>query len=450
MREPSSVLFVEDDPPVRQSVSQSLQLAGLHVIAVESAERALHHLERGFDGIVITDVRLPGADGLALLRETLAIDAGIPVILVTGHGDVSMAVQAMREGAYDFLEKPFSVDRLADLARRALEKRGLQREVDELRRQLARKQGVEATLLGESTAMADVRRQVLNLADTSVDVLVLGETGTGKEMVARCLHEHSRRREGNFVAINCGGIPESLFESEVFGHESGAFTSAGKRRIGKIEHAHRGTLLLDEIESMPLAFQVKLLRTLQERKLERLGSNEEVAVDFRVVAATKENLRQLSDQGRFRADLYYRLGVAVIELPPLRDRREDIPLLFEHFALAAAAKYGREAKPLPGDRMRTLMSRDWPGNVRELRNVAERYVLGVPAGSALPDDAPVAQTLSQQLDMLEKALLEQALKEHGGKAQAVSEALGIARKTLYDKLHRHGIAIEQYRTGPDD
>jgi len=388
--------------------------------------------------------------GLQLLRHVLEIDRGIPVILITGHGDISMAVQAMREGAYDFIEKPFPSDRLVETATRAIEKRSLQLEVDTLRRQLSGKQDIESAVLGNSSAIQELRRQILKLADTSADVLVYGETGTGKELVARCLHDYSLRSRGNFVAINCGGIPETLFESEIFGHEAGAFTSAGKRRIGKVEHASGGTLLLDEIESMPLTFQVKLLRTLQERKIERLGSNEEVRVDLRVVAATKFDLKALSAQHKFRSDLYYRLHVAMLELPPLRERREDIPVLFEHFVLQAAVKYAREAPEVPDQCMHRLMANDWPGNVRELRNVADRFVLGLLGTheQALLSAPAAANTLTQHMEMVEKALIEQALRQHDGRPQQVCAALGLAKKTFYDKLHRHGIVIDDFRMRP--
>ncbi|HJV62876.1 MAG TPA: sigma-54 dependent transcriptional regulator, partial [Albitalea sp.] len=239
-----------------------------------------------------------------------------------------------------------------------------------------------------------------------------------------------------------------LLESELFGHESGAFTSAAKRRIGKIEHAQGGTLLLDEIESMPLPFQVKLLRVLQERKLERLGSNEEIPIDVRVIAATKVDLAQFSAQGRFRSDLYYRLNVAVLALPPLRERREDIPALFEHFVFEAAARHGREPIAADAPRMRELMSHDWPGNVRELRNVAERFVLGLAGSLAGPASVP-ALTLPQQVEQVEKALIEQALRQHRGRPTAVCEVLGIGRKTLYDKIARHGLVLDDYRLPAD-
>jgi len=287
---------------------------------------------------------------------------------------------------------------------------------------------------------------VLNLADTSADVMILGETGTGKELVARCLHDESRRRDRNFVAINCGGLPEALFESELFGHEPGAFTSSLKRRIGKLEHANGGTLLLDEIETMPMGLQIKLLRVLQERRVERLGSNEELPINLRVIAATKADLKSLSEQQKFRGDLYYRLNVATLSLPPLRERREDIPLLFEHFVGQACVRYERSAPELSPQRLRELMAHDWPGNVREVRNAADRFVLDI-LGQEGADESQTtaATTLAQQMDQVERALIEQALRRCQGRVPAAMEMLGTAKKTLYDKLHRHGIDLERFR-----
>jgi len=439
------VLFVEDDPPVRASLTQTLELAGLEVTACGSAEEALPHLLPGAQLVVVTDVRLPGMDGLALLDHAVAIDSGIPVVLVTAHGDVAMAVRAMRTGAYDFIEKPFDPERFVDTVLRALDKRVLRVALDEMREQLRHRSGIEAVLLGNSAVMQQVRRHILNLADTSADVMILGETGTGKELVARCLHDQSQRRDRNFVAINCGGLPEALFESELFGHEPGAFTSAGKRRIGKIEHANGGTLLLDEIETMPMALQIKLLRILQERKIERLGSNEELPINVRIIAATKADLRALSEQQKFRGDLYYRLNVATLQLPALRERREDIPLLFEHFVAQACARYGRPAPELTPQRLRELMAHDWPGNVREVRNAADRFVLALDSMEGATTADSTASTLAQQMDLVEKALIEQALARTQGRVPAAMELLGIAKKTLYDKLHRHAIDLDKYR-----
>ncbi len=265
MDSPNLVLYVEDDPAVRLGATQALQLAGYKVEAFGSAEQALSRLTPGVRAVLVTDVKLPGIDGLELLVRALAIDADLPVILVTGHGDISMAVEAMRRGAYDFIEKPFAREELNDVVRRALEKRSLSLEVVSLRRRLDGYEAIEAKLIGRSSAMTRLRRLVVDIAPTDADVLITGETGTGKELVARCLHDYGRRHKGQFAALNCGGLPEALFESEVFGHEAGAFTGAAKRRIGKIEHAAGGTLFLDEIETMPVSLQVKMLRILQER-----------------------------------------------------------------------------------------------------------------------------------------------------------------------------------------
>jgi two-component system C4-dicarboxylate transport response regulator DctD len=290
--------------------------------------------------------------------------------------------------------------------------------------------------------MQAVRRLVEALAPTGVDILIHGETGCGKEVVARAIHAASGRR-GPFVAINCGALPESVFESEVFGHEAGAFTGAAKRRIGRIEHACGGTLFLDEIESMPLALQVKLLRVLQERVVERLGSNTGIAVDCRVVAATKEDLKVLAEAGRFRADLYYRLHVAILDLPPLRERREDIPLLMGHFLAEAATRYQREAPPWTPEDLARWLAHDWPGNVRELKNTAERWCLGLPDG--LGPQAGADTSLTAQVERAERQAIGAALRHTGGQVAAAAEILRLPRKTLYDKLARLGIAPEAYR-----
>jgi DNA-binding NtrC family response regulator len=443
------VALIDDDPAVRRSLAQTLELAGFEVDAYGSAEQALEQLAPGFAGVVVTDVRLPRMDGMALLARAMQLDRTLPVILITAHGDVGLAVQAMRAGAYDFLEKPFAPDRLVDITRRAMEKRALSAEVQSLRLQLASRPGIERALIGRSASMRTLQQQVQRLAATAADVMIIGETGTGKELVARCLHDFSPRRERNFVAINCGGLPETLLESELFGHEMGAFTTAAKKRVGKFEHANGGTLLLDEIESMPMSFQVKLLRVLQERRIERLGSNDEIPIDVRVVAATKSDLRVLSEEQKFRSDLYYRLNVAMLRLPPLRERREDVPLLFEHFLAQAAQRHGREPEPLSEAMSQDLMAHDWPGNVRELRNAAERFVLGLADERLLTSGEAAPLTLAQQMDQVERVLIERALKRHQGRMNLTCEALGIARKTLYDKIARLHIDVEGYRAGAE-
>jgi two-component system C4-dicarboxylate transport response regulator DctD len=439
------VLYVEDDAVVRKGARQSLELAGLTVTACASAEEALPLLSPEFAGILLSDVRLPGIDGLKLLRLAIAQDATLPVILVTGHGDVSMAVDAMRQGAYDFIEKPFSADLLVEVCRRALDKRRLVLENMDLRRQLDNRAGIDARIIGRSSAMAKVRQLVLNLAPKAADIIILGETGTGKELVARCLHEFSERRNHPFVAINCGALPESIFESELFGHEEGAFTGAQRQRIGKIEYANGGTLFLDEIESMPLALQVKLLRVLQERKVERLGSNRLISVEFRVIAAAKDDLSVLAQQGTFRPDLYYRLNVASLTLPALRNRREDIPLLFEFFVLQAALRYGQPAPLVGGELLRSLMAQRWSGNVRELHNVADRFVLGLLDDSLEPSEARREASLAEQVDAFERSIIEEALRRHGGNIIVAAQSLNIPKKTLYDKLKRFEISTAQFR-----
>jgi len=442
MTQALKVLIIEDDPDVRLGCEQALQLEGIQTDSVASAEAARPLLGRDFRGVIVSDIRLPKMDGMSFLREVLALDPQLPVVLITGHGDISMAVQAMKDGAHDFIQKPFSPEYLVEVVRRALEKRQLTLEVRDLRNRLDGRDQIEARLIGNAVSMQKLRTLISGLADSAADVLIQGETGTGKELVARCLHEASSRRKGNFVAINCGGLPETLFESEIFGHEAGAYTGASKRRIGKIEYANGGTLFLDEIESMPVPMQIKLLRVLQERTLERLGSNTQIPVDCRVVAATKEDLRALSEQGRFRADLYYRLSVATVPLPPLRERREDIPLLFQHFLLQAAARHGRPVPPCDAAAIRQLMAYHWPGNVRELRNVADRCVLGIESG-APPfgnegDDhlRPLAETVNA----FERALIAEALQRHQGSLSRSAEALGVAKTTLHDKIRKYGLS----------
>ena len=441
MNEALKVLIIEDDPDVRLGCEQALQLEGIQTESVASAEEARQRIGKDFRGVIVSDIRLPRMDGMTFLREVLAIDRELPVVLITGHGDISMAVQAMKDGAHDFIQKPFSSEYLVEVVRRALEKRKLILEVRDLRKRLEGRNQVEARLIGNDAGMERVRSLIAGLADSAADVLIHGETGTGKELVARCLHEASSRAKGNFVAINCGGLPETLFDSEIFGHEAGAYTGASKRRIGKIEYANGGTLFLDEIETMPVAMQIKLLRVLQERTLERLGSNTTIAIDCRIVAATKEDLRALADQGRFRADLYYRLSVATVPLPPLRERREDIPLLFQHFVLQAAARHGRPALVCDTARIRQLVGYGWPGNVRELRNVADRCVLGIECG-APPFGKEIDERihpLSETVEAFERALISDALRRHKGSLSRSAEALGVAKTTLHDKIKKYGL-----------
>ncbi|MDR2112679.1 MAG: sigma-54 dependent transcriptional regulator [Candidatus Accumulibacter sp.] len=435
------ILLVEDDPDVRLGCEQALQLEGIAADGFGSVEEARRGLSADFPGIVVSDIRLPRMDGLSFLRELTRLDPELPVVLITGHGDISMAVRAMKDGAYDFIQKPFAPEHLVEVVQRALEKRRLVLEVRELRRRLEGRDQIEARLIGQSKPMTRVRELIAGLADSAADVLIQGETGSGKELAARCLHEASARYRGNYVAINCGGLPDTLFESEIFGHEAGAYTGAVKKRIGRIEHANGGTLFLDEIESMPLAMQIKLLRFLQERTLERLGSNTPIAVDCRVIAATKADLRALSEQGLFRADLYYRLNVATIALPPLRERREDVPLLFWHFLTQAAARHAHPVPAIDPERMRRLIGYHWPGNVRELRNVADRCVLGIESGAPPFGEERAGQPrpLHETVEAFERALIADALRRTQGSLARCAEDLCIPKTTLHDKIRKYGL-----------
>ncbi|MBK5533415.1 sigma-54-dependent Fis family transcriptional regulator [Pseudomonas sp. TH08] len=440
----NSVMVVDDESSIRNAVEQWLSLSGFEVQLFSRAEECLAALPAHYAGVILSDVRMPGIGGLALLAEVHKRDADLPVILLTGHGDVPMAVEAMRDGAYDFLEKPFSPQTLLGSLRRALDKRRLVLENRALHEQADNRAKLDTTLLGVSRGLQTLRRQVLDLAGLPVNVLIRGETGSGKELVARCLHDFGPRADKPFVALNCAAIPEQLFEAELFGHESGAFTGASGKRIGKLEYADGGTLFLDEIESMPLAQQVKLLRVLQEQKLERLGSNQSIRVDLRIVAATKPDLLDEARAGRFREDLAYRLNVAELRLPPLRERREDIPLLFENFAQSAAQRLGRTFPPLTGAQLSHLLSHDWPGNVRELANVAERQVLGLdePAPGIDP-----GQSLAAQQEAFEAQCLRAALTRHKGDVKAVLEELQLPRRTFNEKMQRHGLSREMFVSG---
>lgn len=434
-------ILIEDEAALRLATTQALELGGFTVSACSSAEQAHALISAGFDGVIVSDVRLPGISGLDLLAAAKAIDAELPVILVTGHGDVNMAVDAMRSGAYDFIEKPFATERLIDTVRRAQERRSLVLENRRLKTAWALHPDTPP-LVGRSDAIERLKVMVRNIAPANVDVLINGQTGTGKEVVARLIHDASGRK-GNFVAINCGALPETVFESEMFGHEAGAFTGAQKRRIGKLEYANGGTLFLDEIESMPMSLQVKLLRVLQERRLERLGGNDAIPVNFRVVAASKENLLNISAQGRFREDLYYRIGVVAIDLPRLRDRPDDIPLLLAHFTQDAARKFGRPLPHWSAQQMAQWQAQEWPGNVRELRNFAERLVLDIVPLSV--GTAPARSTddngrsLPGMLDKHERRLIVEALAAASGNVAGAAEQLGIPRKTLYDKLKKYSL-----------
>jgi two-component system C4-dicarboxylate transport response regulator DctD len=435
-----TVLFVDDDRELRESACEWLTLSGFSAEAAADASSALKKLALADFDALITDIRMPGTDGMTLMRSALSGDPRLPVILLTGHGDVALAVEAMRAGAHDFLEKPYDADHLVAVIDRAVAARRLDREMERLRAGTGGKD-LEDRLVGNTPQIAALRKRILQLADIDVDILIHGETGTGKEVIARALHESGKRSRRPFVALNCAAIPETVFESELFGHERGAFTGAVQKRIGRIEHAAGGTVFLDEIESMPLPLQAKILRVIQERIVEPLGSNRQAPVDVRFIAATKADLKAESDAGHFRSDLYFRLATVQIFIPPLRQRRPDIALLFQRFCLEAERRHNLTAPPLTADRLAALAAEDWPGNVRELRAAAERFVLGLPperTDDAVTEEAG-APSLPERVATYEAQLIRNALEAHGGNAQQASAALGIPRRTLSEKIARYGL-----------
>ncbi|TVT55407.1 MAG: sigma-54-dependent Fis family transcriptional regulator [Sedimenticola thiotaurini] len=447
------IVLVDDDAAVRKATSQWLTLSGMSVKTFANAKEALQLISTQINGVVISDIKMPGMDGLEFAKRCAEIDPHLPVILITAHGDIQMAVKAMRDGAYDFIEKPVEPELLTDRIQRAWEKRQLIQENRKLRRMVDRGASLEHRLLGRSPPIRQLRQQIVQLAATPVDTVINGATGTGKELVAQCLHEWSPRAEGPFVAVNCGAIPETLFESELFGHEKGAFTGATEKRIGKIEYAMGGTLFLDEIESMPLKFQIKLLRVLQERKLERLGSNKVIDLNIWVIAATKVNLENASAAGDFREDLYYRFNVAELFIPRLNERQQDIPLLFDHFAQKAAYQFERPYMPPTDDDLASLIEYTWQGNVRQLKNIAERYVLGVGTtrsirsllgGNDATINASSSSGLNERVQQFEAQLIIQSLQKHKGNISEVMEDLALPRRTLNNKMIQYEIKRKDY------
>ncbi|RTZ17966.1 sigma-54-dependent Fis family transcriptional regulator [Vibrio aquaticus] len=432
-----NITLIDDELDVVEAVSEMLELEGFSVTSFTDPKLGLKSLSLDSKQVVLCDVRMPNLDGLAMLDAIQSRAPKCQVILMSGHGDIPMAIEAMKLGAFDFIEKPLQSDELIeklDLAATHI------RNVPEVASE-STQLPIEEVVIGVSSQMEMVRTQVLALARTGVDTIINGETGTGKEVIARALHQYSERRDKPFVAINCGGMTESIIESELFGHEAGSFTSANKKRIGKIEQAHGGTLFLDEIESMPIAVQIKLLRVIQERVIERVGGNSLIPVDIVVVAASKADLAELSKRGEFRADLFYRLNIASLNLPPLRQRKEDIQSLFRHFVVQASQKYKTRPSTLYSEQIQQLCRHDWPGNVRELRNVADRFVLGI-VGEGFDLQAPPTQgndafAFEQQMEQYERNVLTEALIEMSGNINEVSLRLNLPRKTLYRKMKKH-------------
>jgi DNA-binding NtrC family response regulator len=447
----ATVLVVDDERNILTSVSRALGFEGYDVEVAGSAEVALDKIaKQSFDAFLL-DVQLPGMDGLEMLDELAKRGVGTPVIMMSGHGTIDLAMEAIRRGADDFIEKPIGSDRLVLALGRSLRLRALQNENAELRRRY----GAGETLLGASAAIQKLREQVELAARSNAAVLVLGERGTGKELVAAAIHAGSARAEGPFEKLNCAAVPEGLIESELFGHEAGAFTGATKKRYGKFERASGGTLFLDEIGDMPTQMQAKLLRVLQEGELERVGGSAPVRVDVRVVAATNKALEAEIEAGRFRADLFDRLNVVPLQVPPLRERPDDVPLLAKHFLALACEAHDRPGKEMSDAAMALLAQYPYPGNVRELRNLVERLVILTPgelisesearallpiSGSGASDALFRPETpLREMLEAAERDLITRALRHRRGHVTKTAADLGLERSHLYKKMRALGI-----------
>lgn len=449
-----TVFLIDDERAMRRSVEQWLGLSDFQVRAYSDGRDALADLTDEFTGVVVSDIKMPGIDGMELLAAVKAVDREIPVILVTGHGEVALAVEAMKNDAYDFLEKPFSPERLLEVVSRAQERRTLVLENRILRRKLAGVSGISGRLIGQSRAIEDLRTDLLDLASANVNVLLLGETGVGKEVVARLLHDEGNRAAGPFRAVHCGAIPEDLIESEVFGHEAGAFTGALARKIGAFEYADGGTIFLDEITSMPVSAQVKLLRILEERQVTRLGSNTPLSLDVRLVCAANEDIARAVAEQRFREDLYYRINTIEMHIPPLRQRADDIILLFRHFVEIAEREFERAAPELTLSDIHELKNYAWPGNIRELKNTAERFTLGAGRGQGplpgllrrgMEEEAATGRSLNRLMNDFERQVIAEALTKFEGNISQVMEDLDLPRRTLNDKMAKHGLTSRDYR-----
>ena len=428
------VFVIDDDADHRAAAADLLSAAGHDPVCFAGAAEALAALDAADPGVILTDLRMPGMDGFDLIAALKEHPGDHPVILMTGHGDVTQAVRAIREGAEDFLEKPYDAGHLLLVVDRTLRARETRLELDRLRQA----QGA-SEILGESLGIRALRKRIASLAALDVDVIVTGPTGTGKELVARALHNESARRAGRYVAINCAALPEALFEAEIFGHASGAFPGAATERPGKLELASGGTLVLDEIEAMPLPLQAKLLRAIQERALERLGENRIRPLDLRIVAIAKTDLMALTYGGSFRADLFYRLAGAEIHTLPLSEMQEDIPLLFAHFVTQAATRQGLEVPEVGFGVRAALNKRAWPGNVRELKAAAERFALGIDAVTPA-DVRPInGTTLADRVSAFEAREISAALQRCRGNTERAAELLGLPRRTLTDKMKRYGL-----------
>lgn len=442
------VLIVDDEKNAREGIARALQ-RGYTTLLAENGPRALEILGTEKVDAMLSDVRMPGMDGLVLLQRVLTRPHPPVCIMLTAYGSIDMAVEAMRRGAYSFMTKPINLDQLDITLKQALRTRDVEQENRSLREQLNSKYGLES-IIGQSAAMQEVFDTIKQVADTRATVLIEGESGTGKELVAHAIHRLSSRAKGPFVAVHCAALSANLLESELFGHEKGAFTGATERRRGRFELADGGSLFLDEIGEIDAAIQVKILRVLEQRNFERVGGQETIETDTRLIAATNRNLREMMEQGKFREDLFYRLFVVVLRIPPLRERAGDIPLLIQHFLKTSAKDNNREIESITPDAMQVLQTYPWPGNVRELRNAVERMVvLSRNQRITLRDLPPeireraggnmatAAGGPALSMEQAEKNLIVRALKASNGNRTKAAEQLGISRRTLHRKLNEY-------------
>jgi two-component system, NtrC family, C4-dicarboxylate transport response regulator DctD len=453
----NQVLVVDDDLYLLLAIKQTLTMNGYSVDTFGDPVEALSAIEKSDYATVIADIKMPRMDGLQLLVRIQEIDRELPVIMITGHGDVSMAVSAIKDGAYDFLEKPVDEDILLASLSRAMEKRQLilkNRELCESINRHRQNTNHFQGLLGKHPSMCRLYESIETLAAEDDPVLITGETGTGKELVARALHDMSAHCDGPFVAVNMGAIPAEIIESELFGYEKGAFTGALQQKIGKFEYAENGTLFLDEICSMPTHLQTKLLRVLEDKNIYRLGSNTPISAKVRIIAATNKNLEEEIHKNNFRQDLYFRLNVLPIEIPPLRDRKEDIPLLVEYFRQEYCRNRKQDCQPFGTDMMQEMINSDWPGNVRELRNQVRRLCIYGDQGNQVKiplenelinNEAGSEITLKNILEKTEKRFIQETLVKHSGQVGPTHTILGISRKSFYDKVKKYEIDLNAYR-----
>ena len=446
----AKLLIVDDEKHIREGLEKALSLDGYDVQLASDGQEAIDKVEEGDVDLVITDLKMPLRSGEELLKDALERYPYLPIIILTGHGTIENAVEAMRNGAYDFITKPLNIDKLSLIVKRALENSSLKRQNRELLNQLKKKYSFEY-IIGKSAPMKKVFETIELVAPSRANVLVTGESGTGKEMIADAIHHHSPRREKSYIKVHCAALPESLLESELFGHEKGSFTGAIARKRGRFELANLGTIFLDEIGEISLQTQVKLLRVIQEREFERVGGEERIKVDVRIISASNRNLKDEIERGNFREDLYYRLNVVSIHVPPLRERPDDIPLMVHKFIEEFSKENNREIEGITNGALQALMSYKWPGNVRELRNVIESIVVLTKARIITEQDLPVGVLSKDEKSSLkipvgvsladaEKQLIMFTLEYTGGNKTKASEVLKIGRKTLHRKLSEYGIA----------